>query len=70
MTAVTKTKDYLRMLVGIGLIGSIYMAASLPRIPFAQIATLLFALCIWWATTLGYRWLTKKIGNLFAFPVF
>ena len=70
MIAVTKTEDYLRMVVGIGLIWSICINGRLPSISFLQIATILVALIILWAATSGYRWLTKQIGYLYLFPIF
>lgn len=71
MTAVARTKDYFRATAGIGLIWSLYTTASLPSIPFLQIATiLLMALFISGGVTLGYRWLTKKIADLQSFPIF
>jgi hypothetical protein len=70
MTAVTKTKDYLRMMVGIGFIWSICKPGRLPSVPFLQIAAIFVALSLLWMAALGYRWLTKKIDSLYAFPIF
>jgi hypothetical protein len=70
MTAVTKTKDYLRMVVGIGLIWSICMTGRLPSISFLQIATILVTLIMLWVAASGYRWLIKKIDSLYLFPIF
>jgi len=70
MMAVSKLEDYIPLLFGMGLVGSLYQAHSSPSISFWHITAIFLALITAWGAIQGCRWLALKIDNWFSFPTF